>query len=87
LYQNNFSSKGIQDASFLRWRNVTLSYTFPQTMLSKTRILSSARIYVLGQNLYTFSKWKGLDPEDDNNISLNEYPNPKAFTIGLDISF
>ncbi|HEU4469800.1 MAG TPA: SusC/RagA family TonB-linked outer membrane protein [Flavisolibacter sp.] len=87
LYQNQFSSKLIQDASFIRWRNLTVSYTLPTAVLSRTRVFQSARIYVLGQNLYTFTKWKGLDPEDDNNISLNEYPNPKAFTVGLEIGF
>ena len=87
LYQNQFSSKLIQNADFIRWRNLTISYNLPTSILSKTKFISSARVYALGQNLYTFTKWKGLDPEDDNNISLNEYPNPRAFTVGLDISF
>lgn len=87
LYQNQFTSKLIQDASFLRLRNVTLSYTMPQSVLEKLKHFSSIRVYVLGQNLLTWTKWKGLDPEDDNNISLSEYPNPRAITAGIDISF
>jgi hypothetical protein len=37
--------------------------------------------------LKIWSPWAGLDPEDDNNISLHEYPNPKMFVFGLDLSF
>lgn len=87
LYQNQFSSKLIQDASFLRLRNITMSYTFPSALLGNMKHFSSIRVYVLGQNLLTWTKWKGLDPEDDNNISLSEYPNPRAITAGIDITF
>ena len=87
LYQMNFTSKLIQDASWLRLRNVQLSYTIPQNVLGKLKHLSEARIYALGQNLITWTKWRGLDPEDSNNISSTEYPNPRAFTIGLEVRF
>ena len=43
--------------------------------------------YVQGQNLAIWSPWKGVDPEDNNNISLNEYPNPRTFVVGIDINF
>lgn len=87
LYQNQFTSKLIQDASFLRLRNVTLSYSMPNTVLEKLKHVSSIRIYMVGQNLLTWTKWKGLDPEDDNNISLSEYPNPRAITAGIEVRF
>lgn len=87
LYQANFSSKLIQDASWLRLRNITLAYSLPGELLSRTKVFSDVRVYVLGQNLITWTKWKGLDPEDDNNISLTEYPNPRTITVGLDIKF
>jgi hypothetical protein len=51
------------------------------------KYFSSVRIYVTGQNLLTWTKWRGYDPEDNDNISLNEFPNPRAFTAGIDISF
>jgi len=50
-------------------------------------IISSARFYVQLQNIYIWSPWRGPDPEDSNNISLNEYPNPKMFVTGLDVNF
>jgi len=87
LYQNQFSSRLIQKADWLRLRNVQLSYSFPSSLLGKTRFISEARIFVMGQNLLTWSKWRGLDPEDNNNISSTEYPNPRALTAGIDIRF
>lgn len=87
LYQNQFTSKIIQDASFLRLRNVMLSYTLPTNVVSKIKHISNVRFYLLAQNLFTWTTWKGLDPENDSNISLGEYPNPRAITAGIDITF
>ena len=87
LYQNQFSSRLIQNADWLRLRTVQLSYNLPQNILGNTKVISEARIYILGQNLLTWSKWRGLDPEDNNNISATEYPNPRAITAGIDIRF
>ena len=77
-----FTSQDIMDAKFLRWRELTLSYTLP-----KVKGFKDIRVYARGQNLVIWSPWKGLDPEDNNNISLHEYPNPKMFVFGLDLSF
>jgi hypothetical protein len=77
-----FTSQDIMDAKFLRWRELTLSYTLP-----KIKYFKEVRVYARGQNLKIWSPWAGLDPEDDNNISLHEYPNPKMFVFGLDLSF
>jgi len=87
LYQNNFSSRLIQDASWLRLRNITISYTLPENITSRAKFLSNARFYVSGQNLLTWTKWRGLDPEDSNNLSDTEYPNPRAVTAGIEITF
>ena len=87
LYQNNFTSRLIQEADWLRLRNVQLGYTVSPRMLSRVKFLSEARVFVLGQNLLTWTKWRGLDPEDSNNISGTEYPNPRAITAGLEIKF
>lgn len=57
-----FSSRWIEDGSFLRLRNVTLGYTLPCTVIEKMR-LTNIRLYVSGQNLLTFTKYKGYDPE------------------------
>jgi TonB-linked SusC/RagA family outer membrane protein len=86
-FANQFSSKYIQDASFTRLREATLAYTLPGSITQKLRFLSNARIYAVGRNLYTWTKWRGYDPEDNNNISLSEFPNPRTITFGLDVTF
>jgi len=79
-----FSSKDIQDASFIRFRNMQAGYTFTNT---SGKYIKSVRLWGQGQNLYTWTKWQGFDPEESNNIASYEYPNPKTYTIGLDVNF
>jgi TonB-linked SusC/RagA family outer membrane protein len=81
-----FSSADIEDASFLRLRDVTLAYNFDEKLL-KNLPISSMRLYARGVNLLTFTKWTGLDPESDSNIQQFEYANPTIYTIGLDVNF
>jgi TonB-linked SusC/RagA family outer membrane protein len=85
-FGNQFTSKYVQDASFLRFRNLSLSYSLPKLITNKLKI-SNCRFFAIGQNLAVWSTWKGYDPEDDNNISLSEFPNPRSLTFGLDITF
>lgn len=88
LYSVNFSSKLIHDASFVRLRDVTLGYTLQNKVLNKMKFISSARFYVQGSNLFMLTNWRGMDPEAGaTNINLSEFPNPRAFTAGLDIQF
>ncbi len=87
-YDRGFTSSDLNDAKFLRFRNLTVSYQIPTIKMGNgTSLIKGARFYVQAQNLAIWSPWKGLDPEDNNNISLNEYPNPKMFVAGLDINF
>ena len=51
-----------EDASFIRIKDVSLSYTFPKTLIGKYTA-SNLRLFVTGRNLATFTKWRGLDPE------------------------
>ncbi len=88
FYGTNFTSELLHDASFLRLRDVTFSYLLPSTIISRLRYVSKVRFYVQGTNLFIWTKWRGMDPEAGAiNINLNEYPNPRAFTGGLDITF
>ena len=64
-----------------------LAYEIPELHIGTLKLVKSARFYVQGQNLVIWSPWSGLDPEDDNNISLSEFPNPKAVVVGIDINF
>lgn len=87
-FDRGFTSDDLEDAKFLRFRNLNVSYQIPTIKLGNgNNLIKGARFYVQAQNLAVWSPWRGLDPEDDNNISLNEYPNPKMFVVGLDINF
>lgn len=80
-------SRFLEDASFLRLKNVMLNYTFPQKMLKKTNFLSNARVYVQGQNLLTFTGFSGIDPEGSTNMYRAQYPMSRQFSFGLEVSF
>ncbi|MEP6615642.1 MAG: SusC/RagA family TonB-linked outer membrane protein [Ginsengibacter sp.] len=86
LFERQFVSKDIQDASFLRFRTLTLAYNFGNNLLDKTKFFSAARFFVQGQNLFTWTKWSGFDPEDNDNVAQYEYPTPRTFTVGLSFS-
>jgi TonB-linked SusC/RagA family outer membrane protein len=79
-----FSSKDIRDASFIRFRNLQAGYTYT---LKNSKHIRSVRLWGQGQNLYTWTKWTGFDPEESNNIATYEFPNPRTWTIGLDVNF
>ncbi|MGB6153292.1 MAG: TonB-dependent receptor [Pricia sp.] len=70
----------IEDASFLRLRNITLGYRFPEIVNG----IKSMRLFVDFQNLFVISDYKGGDPETD---SFSAYPFPKTFKIGLNLNF
>lgn len=82
-----FDDRFLENASFLRLKNVTLAYAFPQRLLSKTNFFSSARIYLQGQNLLTFTGFTGLDPESSSNVYKAQYPMSRQFTLGVEVSF
>ncbi|OIQ28714.1 MAG: hypothetical protein BM564_08040 [Bacteroidetes bacterium MedPE-SWsnd-G2] len=77
----------LEDASFLRLRNVSLSYTLPKDVLDRTKVFTNMRLYVQGQNLLTFTKWRGFDPESNISSTFFEYPTPKTVTVGFDVEF
>ncbi|MDD3200605.1 MAG: SusC/RagA family TonB-linked outer membrane protein [Bacteroidales bacterium] len=80
-------SRYIEDASFVRMKNLQISYSFPQKMMNATGFLGAATIYVSGRNLLTFTKYTGWDPEVDAITAMGNYPNTKQFTIGVELKF
>lgn len=83
----NFTSKDIQDASYLRLRNVTLGYSLPQSILAHTKFIKGVKVFVQGQNLYTWTSWRGLDPENNDVYGRFQYPNTRTYTAGLNVNF
>lgn len=84
--QREFSSQDLEDASFIRLRNVSLSYYLPPKLIARTK-LKSVKVYLQCQNLYTFTRYSGFDPEDAGSTQLSQYPVPRVFTGGIDIGF
>jgi TonB-linked SusC/RagA family outer membrane protein len=87
LYDRGFTSADVHDAKFLRFRTLSLTYQVPGVTIKGFNLIKGAKFYVQGQNLWIWSPWRGLDPEDNNNISLNEFPNPRMLVTGIDINF
>lgn len=92
------STRFLEDGSFLRLKNITLAYNLPQQLLSRAKI-SSVKFFVTAQNLKTWTKYSGFDPEVStftstnpaNNVSPGTdfltYPQAKSWTFGLDLGF
>lgn len=88
------SSRFVEDGSYLRLKTLTLSYNLPAHLLQKT-FISALQVYVTGQNLLTFTKYSGYDPEVNaygtNAVALGvdygTYPQSKTVIAGLNISF
>ncbi len=85
--ENVFDTRVLQNASFLRLKNLTLSYSLPQQWMQATRFFNSVRIYATARNLFTATKYKGGDPEKDGNISLGFYPGTRQYMLGVEVSF
>lgn len=79
-----YSSKWIQDASFLRLENVTLGYNFNH---KSNRVFSNLYLYVTGQNLFVLTKYTGFDPEVTNGEDYMAYPKPRNLILGLSVEF
>lgn len=82
-----FDSRLLENASFLRLKNVRLSYALPSAWFEKIGVISGVRVYVTGRNLLTFTKFSGFDPEAGNNMAMNSYPNTRQYVGGLQITF
>ena len=73
----------IQNASFLKCDNITLGYSFDNLFGLK----ASGRVYATAQNVFTITKYKGLDPEIDGGYDGNIYPRPFVGILGLNLNF
>jgi hypothetical protein len=77
---NRFSDRFIEDAGYFKLANLQLGYTLPFTR-EKMQFAEKIRFWVGGSNLFCISKWKGLDPENEEN------PIPRSFMFGINATF
>ncbi len=90
---NRVSDAYIEDGSYIRLQNVSLSYTFPRKWTQALHI-SNLKLYMNLQNLHTWTKYSGMDPEVGsmqgralrNGIDYSRYPSPRVYTFGLNLS-
>ena len=93
---DRLSTRYIEDGSYLRIKNITLGYTFPKKLLTKIKV-DNIRLYTNIQNLYTFTKYMGFDPEvgastqDSSGLTFGvdngRYPSPMTCSFGLNLTF
>ena len=81
----------VHDGSYFRLKNIELGYTIPQT-LTKKIFISRLRLYVAAENLLTFTKYWGFDPEISSGgtslgIDYGVYPQPRTYRVGVNVSF
>ena len=93
-YNNRFSSRFVEDASFLRLKNVTIGYSLNPELLSKVR-LNKLRVYVSGTNVWTLTNYTGADPEVNSldgsttaqGLDLYTFPQVRTILVGLNLGF
>lgn len=95
LRNKRSSSFYVEDGSYLRLKNISIGYNLPASFLNKLKF-TNARFYISGQNLLTFTKYKGYDPEVGRSgltnlfnvgVDIAAYPQAKLISAGIDLNF
>ena len=86
--QMQFDTHLLEDASFLRLKNLQIGYSLPESLLAWSNgVLKGFRITVTGRNLLTFTEYSGIDPELNRNVALGVAGNSKQVLGGIEITF
>lgn len=91
-YNYQISSWSVENASYLRLKNLTIGYTLPREIIAKTHFLERVRIYLVGTDLWESSKMRsGWDPEQGRSAftgtSVQRFPFNRTYTVGLNVAF
>ncbi|MEZ4687548.1 MAG: hypothetical protein R3B47_16230 [Bacteroidia bacterium] len=87
---NRLSSRHVEKGNYLKLQNFELGYTLP---LPSNNIISAARIYVSGQNVFVLSGYRGMDPDFISDglfargFDSGSFPNPRSFLVGANLTF
>lgn len=84
-----FDTHLLENASFMRLKNLTVSYTVPTQYLKSTRVFKGVKVYFTGRNLFTIKSkdFKGIDPEVDSNLTMGRVGNSRQFQGGIELTF
>ncbi|GAA6770630.1 hypothetical protein [Flavobacterium sp. CGRL2] len=93
-YGSYVNSKFVEEASYLRLKNVSIGYSIPESVLKQVKFIDSIRLYAIGQNLLTITNYSGNDPEvnghSTNNlgggIDFNSFPASRTFILGIKVA-
>ncbi len=81
-----FDDRLIDDASFMRLKNLTLSYSLPKKWMDAAK-LDNVTLHFTGRNLWTVTDFSGYDPEPQTNMYLFAYPNTRQYELGVEVTF
>jgi hypothetical protein len=90
---NRSSSWYVENGSYLRLKNIQLGYTLPENITGKLKAFSSFHIYISAQNLFTITKYTGMDPEVGNDnptrlgFEITRYPAMRTLAVGINAQF
>ena len=97
-YGSYVNSKFVEDASYIRLKNLSIGYSIPESLLKPTKFIDSIRLYAIGQNLLTVTNYSGNDPEINGHtnsataqnlgggIDFNSFPASRTFILGIKIA-
>lgn len=85
--QMQFDTHILENASFLRLKNLQVGYSFPKKLLDRQNVLSSLRFTFTTRNLWTLTKYSGIDPEVDSNLTYGGLGNSKQYLFGVELTF
>ncbi len=79
-------TRWLEDASFLRLKNLTVAYSLPKKLVNKWG-MQNIQFHFTGRNLWTVTDFSGYDPEPQSNMVQFQYPNTRQYEFGLEVSF
>jgi len=82
-----FDTHLLENASFLRLKNLQIGYDFPKSVLGFQNVVKGLKLTMTGRNLLTFTGYKGIDPEVNSNLTLGKIGNSKQLLFGAEITF
>lgn len=86
-YDSQFDTHLLENSSYLRMKNLQVVYTLPKKWMEATRFFESVRLNFTGRNIFTITKFTGVDPEVNSNITAGNYPATRQYTLGVEVTF
>ncbi len=86
-YVMQFDTHLLENASFLRLKNLQIGYEFPQSLIGFQNVVKGLKVTFTGRNLLTATSYGGMDPEVDSNLTYGVAGNTKQYLFGLEITF